>query len=348
MASSLAMRRASPLVSSVRGASRRAGYQSLSTTTAAAACTPSSSLSRIPRPSSPRILGQCAAVGGTKAFGTAAPRQAEVPANMKRMMADMQKRRAMPSIKTMTMQNTDELPNDVGLLPETLVRPTGQNLPSFLSEPRLRLKLEKTWVVTRFKDLVSRLVYKWTTVKKPRPVINRRGIPKLALQLHKDMYTAFAYGDVEHLSRICTDGIFSSFRSRINARNPNERLFWTRLSSSRARIVSDRATSIPVPGVSTKERPCYIRQIVFRIKSRQALVKGYLRKGRNGTEKLLDAAGAELPVDETGEVTAERMQQESRDVAEYFVLQKRMWMGKEENWFVWGLVDETSVDSLGV
>lgn len=120
------------------------------------------------------------------------------------------------------------------------------------------------------------------------------------------------------------------------------------MSSSRARIVSDRATSIPVPGVSTKERPCYIRQIVFRIKSRQALVKGYLRKGRNGTEKLLDAAGAELPVDEAGEVTAERMQQESRDVAEYFVLQKRMWMGKEENWFVWGLVDETSVDSLGV
>lgn len=38
-------------------------------------------------------------------------------AGMKRMVKDMQKRKAMPHTSTMTMQNLDELPTDVGLMP---------------------------------------------------------------------------------------------------------------------------------------------------------------------------------------------------------------------------------------
>lgn len=75
-------------------------------------------------------------------------------------------------------------------------------------------------------------------------------------------------------------------------------------------------------------------------------MKGIVRNDRNGTKKLLDAAGKELPVDEDGEVTTERMQQDAKDVQEYFVLQKRMWMGKEESWLAWGLVEEADVDKL--
>ncbi|KAK7731316.1 hypothetical protein SLS57_001252 [Botryosphaeria dothidea] len=281
-----------------------------------------------------------------RTFATSAPRGSEMPANMKRMVKDMQKHKAMPHTSTMTKQSIDEMPNDVGLMPDTFVRPTGAKMPSLFTEPRLRLKVEKLWVKTRFYDIVSRLVYKWSTTTKPRPVISRRGIPRLALELHKDMYTAFAYGDVQHLSRICTDGVFGSFRSRINARNPNERYYWTRLSHSRPQIVSDRVVKIPVPGVDTQKRPCCIRQVIFRIKSKQSLVKGIVRKDRNGTQKLLDAAGKELPVGEDGEVTMERMQQDAKDVQEYFVLQKRMWMGKEERWFAWGLVEEADVDKL--
>ncbi|KAH7057346.1 hypothetical protein B0J12DRAFT_654238 [Macrophomina phaseolina] len=339
MASSLAIRRAPFSLPAVRNV--RAGYQCL--VASSPSSSPSSSTNDRSRHNASKILAQ----SGRRAFATSTPRRAaEMSAGMKRMVKDMQKRKAMPHTSTMTMQNLDELPTDVGLMPDTFVRPTGANLPGLFTEPRLRFKVEKTWVKTRFMDIVSRLIYKWTTVKKPRPVINRRGIPKLALQLHKDMYTAFAYGDSQHLSRICTEGIYASFRSRINSRKPNERYYWTRLSHSRPRIVSDRIVKIPVPGVNTKDKPCCIRQVIFRIKSKQSLVKGFLRKGRNGTEQVLDAAGKELPIGEDGEVTLERMQQDAKDVQEYFVLQKRMWMGKEENWFAWGLVEETDADTL--
>ncbi|KAL1640560.1 hypothetical protein SLS58_006755 [Diplodia intermedia] len=39
---------------------------------------------------------------------------------MKRMVGDMQKRKAMPSMVTMQAQNLDEMPTDVGLMPATL------------------------------------------------------------------------------------------------------------------------------------------------------------------------------------------------------------------------------------
>ncbi|KKY28959.1 putative deoxyribose-phosphate aldolase [Diplodia seriata] len=101
-------------------------------------------------------------------------RQAEMSAGQKRMVMDMQKRKAMPSMVTVQSQNLDEMPTDVGLMPDTFIRPTGINVPSLVREPRLRLKMEYHWAKTRVYDLV------------------RRKISKLVLQLHEDMYTAFA------------------------------------------------------------------------------------------------------------------------------------------------------------
>lgn len=109
--------------------------------------------------------------------------------------------------------------------------------------------------------------------------------------------------------------------------------------------MSDRVVKIPVPGVP-KSKPCCLRQVIFRIRSKQALVIGQVKREKGGKERVLDGTGAELPTDERGEVTRERMEKAVREPVEYFVLQKRMWMGKEEDWFVWGLVDETSVDAL--
>ncbi|OJD37361.1 mitochondrial inner membrane protein mba1 [Diplodia corticola] len=317
-------------------AARATSYRRLSSATP--------SISTFPRrPPQTRILQQC--IAGERSFGTVRARQAEMSAGQRRMVNDMQKRKAMPSMVTMQTQNLDEMPTDIGLMPDTFIRPTGSNLPGLFAEPKLRFKMEYHWAKTRIYDIVSRIVYKWTTVK-PRPVINRRGMRKLALRLHKDMYTAFAYGDTEHISRICTDGVATTLRSRINARKPNEHLSWARLSHSRPRIVSDRIVKIPIPGVDTKKKPCCIRQTVFRIKSEQALVKGYLLAGKAGRRRLLDEAGKELPLGKDGEITPERMQQSAKTVHEYFVLQKRMWMGKEETWSVWGLVDESSLDEL--
>lgn len=71
-----------------------------------------------------------------------------------------------------------------------------------------------------------------------------------------------------------------------------------------------------------------------------------MHKERGGKQRLLDSHGQELPVDQDGEVTIDRMRQDVRTVDEYFVLQKRMWMGKEESWSVWGLVDESNLDNL--
>lgn len=111
MASLLAIRRAPRLVLSTRPA-RVAGYRCLSFASSAS-----------PRTQQSRILQQCAV--GDRKFSTVGARQAEMSAGMKRMVQDMQKRRAMPSVTTIQMQNLDEVPTDMGFMPGMLLFPSG-------------------------------------------------------------------------------------------------------------------------------------------------------------------------------------------------------------------------------
>lgn len=152
-------------------------------------------------------------------------------------------------------------------------------------------------------------------------------------------------GDVEHLRQTCAEGLVESFSNRIAQRDPNERLYWRLLSSSKPKFVSDRAVQLPYPGGDSNKRPIYYRQVIYRIQSQQALVKGYVKRTRRG-EQLVDAWGKELPVDKDGEVTLERMVKEKRKVSELFVIQKRMFLGKEEKWYAWGLTQETPVADI--
>ncbi|KAF2146205.1 uncharacterized protein K452DRAFT_283480 [Aplosporella prunicola CBS 121167] len=262
-----------------------------------------------------------------------------------RAMEQMQKRPSTPSFRTQQKGQMMSVPNDMGLLPGTFVRPTGANLPG-LFDAKARFAVEKAWVKSKFQNTLSLVVWKFFSRSgKPRPQLSRRQVPALGSGLLKEMYSAFAEGDVHTLSRICTDGLLDSFSKRIAARSPNERITWTLHGTPKVRIVSDCAVKVPVPGVP-KDKPCGLRQVVVRIKSRQSLVRAYARKDRTGKETLVDRAGKPMPVDDKGEVSAEVRELEAKNLKEYVVLQRRMWMAKEEPWRVWGLVNETSIDKI--
>jgi len=119
--------------------------------------------------------------------------------------------------------------------------------------------------------------------------------------------------DQQTLTKICTDGLYTSFMGRISRRPRGERLKWT-LHDYRGwpRVVSHRAVQlreIPQTG---------IRQVVVRIKSRQTLEK-------------LDARGGAIAGD----------QSKPKDLEEYVVIQRRMLRGHEGDWMIWGTTQES-------
>ncbi|MCJ1255856.1 hypothetical protein MMC24_003674 [Lignoscripta atroalba] len=192
--------------------------------------------------------------------------------------------------------------------------PTGSNKPSLFHLPKVRLKLEWHRLKQRVQDLGGVLYYKYGITNKPnpRPKLSLGNTGRLATALHSQMYTAFAEGDAATLSKICTEGLLASFRSRIASRVPGERLRWILCKyTRRPRVVSHRAVMIPLgKGIA-------LRQAVVRIQSRQSLA----RLKPNG--ELIEGTG------------------EEKDVREYVVVQRRMMKEKEEPWMVWGTVEES-------
>ena len=130
-----------------------------------------------------------------------------------------------------------------------------------------------------------------------------------------------ARGDTATLTTICADGLRESFRSRIAARSPTERIRWTLHQYTRApRVVSHRAMMLPVKGAA-------MRQAVVRIQTRQSLAK-ITEVGPDGREKMAKGTGQE------------------KEIREYVVLQRRIWKGVEEPWIVWGTTEETSLSQI--
>ena len=128
-------------------------------------------------------------------------------------------------------------------------------------------------------------------------------------------------GDSHKLSRICAEGLLSSFRSRIASRPRNQRLRWTlHKHNHRARIVVNRALRLQVNNSA-------VRQVVIRLDTRQSLAK--VKAGSNGQFDTIVAG--------TGE---------EKDVREYLVLQKRMLRDVEGKWVIWGTADETDVKDV--
>jgi protein MBA1 len=137
--------------------------------------------------------------------------------------------------------------------------------------------------------------------------ISRSTITPTAVALHRQMYTSFAEGDAAALRNICLDGLYDTFRARIAARNPGEKMEWEMLGyNTRSRLVSHRAARL-------------------QIASKQKLT----RWARHGKElKLVKGSGME------------------KDVVEYLVLQRRMDGWKEGDWVVWGTTEETTLEDV--
>ena len=70
-----------------------------------------------------------------------------------------------------------------------------------------------------------------------------------------------------------------------------------------------------------------VRQVVVRIKSVQSLVKS----------KVHPRTKEEIPVGGTNN---------EKVVDEYIVLQRRIWKGREEQWWIWGTTQESKANDV--
>lgn len=230
------------------------------------------------------------------------------------------------------MRNMNNVPNDLGLLPETFVMPTGNRIPSLFKEPQRRAKLEWARIRKRVSDYASVLSYKWAVVRRAsglqRPMLKLKETKTIARELHHEMYSAFAEGDVHALQKTCTSGLFNTFLKRVNARSKDTKLEWTvERYIGQPKVVSHRVAVLPDPPMSA------IRQAVVRLRSMQKLEKFKVRREKKGPKK-----GEETLVPEGNAVPQE--------FDEYVVVQKLMFRGKESPWMVWGSIQESEPDDL--
>ncbi|EER24424.1 hypothetical protein CPC735_057940 [Coccidioides posadasii C735 delta SOWgp] len=245
--------------------------------------------------------------------------------------------------ETMSSANRDMIPDDVGLLPGTFIRPAWRNLPSIFKEPKLRLRME--WM-----SLKMTVVNFIRFINKKLP-LRLRERKSRALELHKQMYTSFAKyislgplvyyftpgnlitdaiysGDITSLKKTCCQGIFQNFAARISRRpRTSPRLLWTlhsykkfpfALTFSGAQVISDRAAALP------EAKGFGIRQTVIRIQSKQSLITPSSGEEQNAAQQS----------------------EKQQDCAEYVVLQRFMLNGEDGDWKVWGLAEETTPEDL--
>jgi len=217
------------------------------------------------------------------------------------------------------------IPSDLGILDMTFITPTGSNRPSPFRVPLSHLKFQWKRLVYRLRDRFSLLILKYSSPRekgwfKRSIKISRSIITPTAVALHQQMYTSFAEGDVATLRKICTDGIYDSFRARIGNRARGEKVVWELVRyNQRSSLVSNRAARLPIEGAA-------LSQAVVRIASRQRLTRW--AKGKGGEMHVVPGSGRE------------------KDVVEYVVLQKQYegWRGGE--WQVWGTTKETTLGDV--
>ncbi|KAI9689189.1 MAG: hypothetical protein M1822_000927 [Bathelium mastoideum] len=162
--------------------------------------------------------------------------------------------------------------------------------------------------------------------------LRSRAIPATAQRLHTTMYSALAAGDLPALRTTCCASLLSTFESRVAARPANQRLVW-RLHRyvGKPRVLMQRCAKLPFH--DSEGRSGAVRQAVVRVKSVQSLERWRERKGRDGRSR-------EVREDKEGE---QGEGDQGREITEYLVVQQRMWKGKQEEWMVWGTMEEASV-----
>ena len=246
-----------------------------------------------------------------------------------------------------------QIPNDLGLLPDTFVLPRGKNLPSWFLNFSGRWTMEKKKFKLRAVELFSALMYRWIMVR-PRPRLEVGKIPGIAKDMHREMYERFAAGDMSPMeSRIC-EGMLGSLKRRIAQRPPNTRLLWTiHKYLSKPKRMSYKAAAMPRQKGASLADTSGLVQAVVRIHSLQSLqhVKKVHERGEDRKmvvkEVVVDAQGRETPLEEFEEQQAEgKVPEGAKETVEYFVVQKNLRTGKEGPWLVWGTTEETTLDKV--
>ncbi|KAI7094388.1 hypothetical protein KC352_g39477, partial [Hortaea werneckii] len=239
------------------------------------------------------------------------------------------------------------IPDEMGLLPQTFIMPRMKNRPSWFSNFSDRKKMEWTRLRTRITELGSLFVFRFVAVR-PRPRLHLLSIPGVARDLHKSMYEHFAAGNLTPMENQICEGMLGSLRSRIAQRNPNTGLKWTlHKYLSRPKLASYRAAIFPEQkGEKNTERNGII-QAVVRIHSLQSLQHIKRMSTRDANQKLVvrevpvDSQGREMELLKEGAIPAN-----AKDAVEYVVIQKMIRKGKEGRWMIWGTTEETTMSKI--
>lgn len=229
------------------------------------------------------------------------------------------------------MLRSGQVPDDIGLLPDTFVLPRNPT-------ERWNWKLRKAWLKTRFIDSYGFLAFKWILVK-PRPQMELFQVAPKAAELHKQMYTAFAQGNIESVQdKVCT-GLFGSLRGRILQRAPNTFLRWSvKKQLSAPKLCSFKAAALPYEKSEDRtERNAQI-QAVVKLHTLQSLQHAKKTSKREG--KTNKNAGKIVTIEE--DVGAE----EEKESIEYVVIQRTLRKGKMGPWQVWGFADEMTLAQI--
>ncbi|KAI7490267.1 hypothetical protein KC357_g2029 [Hortaea werneckii] len=272
---------------------------------------------------------------------------------MGKAIAPSMRKQSQPSLASSRQQQLQQafrsgnIPNEMGLLPQTFIMPRRKNRPSWFTNFGDRKKMEWTRLRTRITELGSLLVFRFVAVR-PRPRLQLLTIPGFARDLHKSMYEHFAAGNLTPMeSQIC-EGMLGSLRSRIAQRNPNTGLKWTlHKYLSRPKLASYRAAIFPEQkGEKNTERNGII-QAVVRIHSLQSLQHIKRVSTRDANQKLVVR---EVPVDSQGReleaLKEDAIPANAKDAVEYVVIQKVIRKGKESRWMIWGTTEETTMSKI--
>ncbi|KAF2861525.1 hypothetical protein K470DRAFT_215115 [Piedraia hortae CBS 480.64] len=170
----------------------------------------------------------------------------------------------------------------------------------------------------------DRLFYYKYLFATPRPVLGVGNIASTAKQLHEEMYTQLAKGDLAPVEKVLCDGIAKSLQSRVSSRPRNQIMEWTCHSHvKRPRIVSLRQSPLPVfMGKSEKGKRVAIVQAVVRLHTVQSL----MRRSKDGKKGWI--------------------QDKPKERIEYLVLQRMMRNSIQGPWKVWGTTEETRPETL--
>lgn len=229
-----------------------------------------------------------------------------------------------------------------GMLPGTIVRPTGKNLPSWMKDPRGRLALE--WHVLKRRMMMmgaTLFTLKWRT--KPAIPLETGKIPGIAKEMYEDMYKHFAQGDLTPLEGKLSPGLMGSLRGRVSQRQANTFMKWSleRYLSTPKLVWYHVAMVDPK---RPKDDQLGLIQAVVRIRSRQSLqrVQKVMGRDRMVREVVVDSEGKAIPDEQ---VERER-RRSTKDTTEYVVLQRFLKHSRTSPWQIWGTTEEMSLAKI--